>query len=62
MLIKDMKQNLNKYLKHIKYYQIIQSESNMIQQEFSHKDGHKWEVKLLQEIINMLNIKIFIAI
>ena len=62
MLIKDIKPNLNKYHKHIKYYQIIQSENNMTRQEFFHKDGLKWVVKLLQEIIHIINIKIFTVI
>lgn len=34
----------------------------MILQEFFHKDGPKWEVKLLQEITHIINIRIFIVI
>jgi hypothetical protein len=59
MLIKVIKQNLNKFHKHIKYYQMIKLDNSMTQQEYSHKNFHKWDLKHLLEIIHMNSIKIY---
>jgi hypothetical protein len=50
MSIKAIKLNLNKYQKHIQFYQMNKTENNTIQQDYSQKECHKWDQKHHKEI------------
>jgi len=62
MLIKETNPDLNKFLKHIKYYQTNKPKNNMIQPEHSDKDGLKWELKHNKVLTLIKNIKMFFIV
>ena len=59
MSIKDIKPDLRRFLKLIKYYQINKLKNSMIQQECLEKDGLKWGRKLNKDHTLMKSIKTY---
>lgn len=57
MLIKDSSRNSNKYNRHTKYWAIRTIKNSTIRQEYSDKDGLKWEIKLNLDHIPTNNSK-----
>lgn len=59
MLIKDSKADSKRFLKLMKYCQMIRLKSNTIPHEFSEKDGQRWVQKLNKDHTLMRNTKMY---